>query len=227
MKCPKCGVGIRFQEEEDYTATYPFDDPAKPGLGFELSHGFCPECKGLIILLREGKYKGDREGLGTIATITKEEVIYPKIVLPRFLDPEIPKNYGNDYTEAYAVLPLSPKASAAITRRLLQQILREEYKIHKGSLDKEIETFIHLGDVLSHITEAVDAVTNVGNFAAHPLKDTNTGEIIDVEPGEAEWLLEVIEALFDFTFVQPRKLKDRRNRLNQKLVAMGKPPIKG
>lgn len=227
MKCPNCGVGIRFEEQEDYTATYPFDEAAKAGLGFALVHGFCSECKGLIVLLREGKYKGDQEGFGTIRTITKEEVIHPKVVLPRPLDPEIPTNYGNDYTEAYAVLPLSPKASAAITRRLLQQILREEYKISKGSLDKEIETFIHLSDVPSHITEAVDAVRNVGNFAAHPLKDTNTGEIIDVEPGEAEWLLEVIEALFDFTFVQPRKLKDRRNRLNQKLAAMGKPPIKG
>lgn len=227
MKCPNCGVGIRFEEQEDYTATYPFDEPAKAGLGFALVHGFCPECKGLIVLLREGKHKGDQEGFGTITTITKEEVIHPKVVLPRPLDSEIPKNYGNDYTEAYAVLPLSPKASAAITRRLLQHILREEYKINKGSLDKEIETFIHLSDVPSHITEAVDAVRNVGNFAAHPLKDTNTGEIIDVEPGEAEWLLEVIEALFDFTFVQPRKLKDRRNRLNQKLAAMGKPPIKG
>lgn len=39
---------------------------------------------------------------------------------------------------------------------------------------------------------------NIGNFAAHPLKDTSTGEILPVEAGEAEWNLETLEALFDF-----------------------------
>jgi hypothetical protein len=36
MKCPNCGVGIRFEEQEDYTATYPFDEAAKAGLGWAL-----------------------------------------------------------------------------------------------------------------------------------------------------------------------------------------------
>ena len=77
------------------------------------------------------------------------------------------------------------------------------------------------------MTDAVDAIRNVGNFAAHPLKDTNTGQIVDVEPGEAEWLLEVLEALFDFTFVQPKRLDERKKKLNEKLQALGKPPMKG
>jgi hypothetical protein len=219
---------MRFEEEEDYTASYPHSNTSeKVGSGFALVHGFCPECKGLIVLLREGKYRADQEGFGTLITTAKEEIIYPKAVLPSPLDPGIPKKYRDDYKEACAVLSLSPKASAAITRRLLQHVLREEYKIDRGSLDKEIQAFIQLGNIPSHISEAVDAVRNVGNFAAHPLKDTNTGEIVDVEPGEAEWLLEVMDALFDFTFVQPQKLKDRKDQLNKKLGAMGKPPIKG
>jgi len=140
------------------------------------------------------------------------------------LDNSIPEIYRNDFKAACAELAVSPKASAAISRRLLQHILREEYK--KRSLDKKIEEFIHLGHIPSHISEAVDAVRNLGNFAAHPLKDSSTGEIVDVEPGEAEWLLEVMKALFDFTFVQPQKIQERRNKLNQKLAAMGKPPLK-
>jgi hypothetical protein len=36
----------------------------------------------------------------------------------------------------------------------------------------------------------IDAIRNVGNFAAHPLKSTNTGLILDVEPSEAEWPLD-------------------------------------
>ena len=77
----------------------------------------------------------------------------------------------------------------------------------------------------SYLSEAVDAIRSIGNFAAHPLKNTNTGKIIDVEPGEAEWLLEVLELVFDFYFVQPEKLKARKDALNQKLTSAGKKPI--
>ncbi len=49
---------------------------------------------------------------------------------------------------------------------------------------------------------------------------------MDVEPGEAEWLLEVLEALFDFAFVQPKKLEERKKKLNKKLQDLGKPQMK-
>ena len=51
--------------------------------------------------------------------------------------------------------------------------------------------------------------------------------MIEVEPGEAEWLLETLEGLFDFYFVQPAKLEKKRDALNKKLGAAGKPPLKG
>jgi uncharacterized protein DUF4145 len=78
----------------------------------------------------------------------------------------------------------------------------------------------------SHIAEAIDAVRNIGNFAAHPLKSTSTGEILPVEPEEAEWNLDVLETLFDFYFVQPDILQKKRAALNQKLADAGKPPMK-
>ncbi|MDT7540131.1 MAG: hypothetical protein QOE33_35 [Acidobacteriota bacterium] len=225
MRCPHCGVSIHL-EELGRELIYRYDKPEKAGLGIQLTHGFCPQCDEMIVIIKEGRYVED-VGLGDEVTdISKEEVVYPKTTLPKVLDQSIPEKLRNDYIESYSVQSLSPKASAAISRRLLQHILREEYKIKKGSLDKEIEEFVHLDNIPSHISDAVDALRNVGNFAAHPLKDTNTGEIVDVEIGEAEWLLEVIDALFDFTFVQPQKIKDRRDKLNQKLTAMGKPSLK-
>jgi len=38
-----------------------------------------------------------------------------------------------------------------------------------------------------HLAEDLDAIRNVGNFAAHPMKSTHTGDIVEVEPQEAEW----------------------------------------
>lgn len=55
---------------------------------------------------------------------------------------------------------------------------------------------------------------------------TNTGLILGVEPGEAEWLLDVLEALFDFYFVRPARLTAKRDALNKKLAEAGKPPMK-
>jgi hypothetical protein len=77
----------------------------------------------------------------------------------------------------------------------------------------------------SHITEGLHAVSQIGNIAAHSMKSITTGSIVDVEPGEAEWNLDVLELLFDFYFVQPALAAKRKDELNKKLVAAGKPPI--
>jgi hypothetical protein len=87
-----------------------------------------------------------------------------------------------------------------------------------------------IGDVMktlpTYLADSIDAIRNIGNFAAHPNKSTNTNEIVDVEPGEAEWCLDVLEGLFDFYFVQPAQLQRKRAALDQKLTDAGKPPMK-
>ena len=124
------------------------------------------------------------------------------------------------------MLPDSAKASAALSRRLLQTILRDYGKVKQGDLNSEIDQILKASTLPTHLAEGIDAVRVLGNFAAHPIKSTNTGEIVDVEPGEAEWLLDVLEGLFDFYFVQPALLKRKRDELNTKLRDAGKPPLK-
>jgi hypothetical protein len=82
------------------------------------------------------------------------------------------------------------------------------------------------GKLPSHIAENIDAIRNIGNFSAHPLKSQQTGTVLPVEPHEAEWTLEVLEQLFDFYYVQPAIAKRKRDALNQKLAEVGKPPMK-
>lgn len=185
----------------------------------------CLNCQEPVIYLIRGE-KGGMRSASNISTIASDEMLYPR-TNTRPVAPEVPDEYRQVFLEACAVLPISSKSSAALSRRLLQTVLREEHNISRRSLAQEIDDFIALPNIPSHLKEAVDAIRNVGNFAAHPLKDTNTGEIVAVEPGEADWLLEVLEALFDFTFVQPKRLEARRQGLNDKLSNMGKPPLKG
>jgi hypothetical protein len=154
-----------------------------------------------------------------------EKTIYPVPPAKSVHDPDIPEVYRADFNEAAAVLPVSPKASAAISRRILQTVLRDKFNLPDRDLIDQIKGFVAGPAVPTHLANAVDAVRNVGNIAAHPLKNTSTGTVVDVEPGEAEWLLEVLESLFDFAFVQPKRLENRRNQLNAKLKSIGKPPM--
>lgn len=216
MKCPHCNTGVNVVYEESDT----WEEDGQPGMGYQVAWDHCPNCVELIVLLQRGKYKA-----GHLEPITAEEILFPKF-MARYVEPEVPESYRQDFLEAASIMMISPKASAAVSRRLLQLVLREHFKIQQASLAQEIVSFLKLKDIPAYLAGAVDAVRNVGNFAAHPLKDTNTGAIVEVEAGEAEWLLDVIEALFDFAFVQPKRLSQRKAALNKKLQAIGKPPMK-
>jgi hypothetical protein len=222
MKCPYCYIGVKLDIKEQFA--YADTDYSITNLGKEFIHGICPECKNLVVMLKIGKYRWV-DDKGEVNEVQQELVIYPKTVL-RIIEPRIPEEYRNAFNEANSVLSVSTKASAALSRRLLQQTLRDKYGIEKHDLSKQIDEFINLPNMPIEISGAVDAIRNVGNFAAHPLKYTNTGEIVEIENGEAEWLLDVLEELFDFTFVKPEKAKTKKDELNSKLAALGKPPMK-
>jgi hypothetical protein len=138
----------------------------------------------------------------------------------------VPSALAADFTEASLVLRESPKASAALSRRCLQQLLREYASIRPSNLADEIQQLLDQQTLPSLLASAIDAIRTLGNFAAHPIKSQNTGEIVPVEPEEADWLLDTLESLFDFYFVQPAALNEKRDRLNQKLADANKPPLK-
>lgn len=208
MQCPYCAKEIHAPEGIGRLSVV-HDEKE-----MVIQAGYCPSCEGPIV-----HYYTDEDWETHI-------IIYPKVSSRGPLPSVVPVDYRTDYEEAALVLADSPKASAALSRRALQRFLREEMGIEKRSLAQEIDEFISSGKHPTYILDAVDAVRNIGNFAAHPLKDTHTGEIVEVEPGEAEWLLEVLEALFDYHFVKPQKLEAQREALNEKLKSLGKPPIK-
>ena len=77
----------------------------------------------------------------------------------------------------------------------------------------------------ARLSDDLDSVRHVGNFAAHPIKDKETEAVADVEEGEAEWLLELLQDLLDAFFVAPAERKLRRAALNKKLESAGKEPL--
>lgn len=226
MLCPYCSKHIHFEISDTMAFEFECEDNDDETYGIGFAAGICPSCNQIIVLYQEGEYCITSSNRSFIEDVTVKKIIYPLIDARDQLPPEVLEEFREDFNEASLVLNLSPKASAALSRRCLQRFFHNKLGIVKGSLVTEIEEFIQTQKAPSYVLEVVDAVRNIGNFAAHPIKDKNTGEIVDVEPGEAEWLLEVLEALFDFYFVQPAKLEERKNKLNQKLASFGKPLMK-
>lgn len=111
-------------------------------------------------------------------------------------------------------------------RRTLQAILKDQANATGKNLYQEIQSVLDSKQLPSHVSEVLHAVREVGNFAAHPIKSTSTGEVVDVEPGEADWNLDVLESLFDFYFVQPALTAKRKADFNKKLTDSNKQPLK-
>lgn len=224
MKCPHCRVAFR-----DYWDELSLGDDGPSKQKAVLRKTACPSCLRLILILRRQEYF-EREAparMGKIRhSVDVDRMVWPKVPARDPLPPEVLSPYAADYQEACLVVTDSPKASAALSRRCLQRLLREVARVKPGDLDKEIQQVLDAKTLPTHLAEAIDAVRTLGNFAAHPIKSQHTGEIVDVEPGEAEWLLDTLEGLFDFYFVQPAILQRKRDALNKKLTEAGKPPLK-
>ncbi len=208
MKCPHCSVTIHENKQKKFIAQ---DDY----LNWYVKYQVCPDCKKLIIYLEYDDkhiYKN------------QEILVYPKTIAREPLSSDVPDEFNNDYNEACLVLFDSPKASAALSRRCLQKLLREKGKVKPQNLSREIEEVMPF--LPTDLSEQIDAIRNIGNFAAHPIKSTNSGEIVEVEDGEAEWLLDILESLFDFYFVRPAIIQRKKEALNSKLIETGKSPMK-
>lgn len=121
----------------------------------------------------------------------------------------IPLQIRNDYNEACLIRDKSPKASATLSRRCLQGIIRDFWGIKKDRLIDEIKALENKVD--ANTWTAIDSVRHIGNIGAHMEKDVNI--IIDVEPEEAGLLIELIETLFTEWYVQRHEREQRMNKI--------------
>lgn len=132
----------------------------------------------------------------------------------------IPKPLRDDYYEACLIRDKSPKASATLSRRCLQGMVRDFCGISKSTLDgelkalrKQVDDGISPREVSTESVDAIDKVRAIGNIGAHMQKDINV--IIEVEEDEAQLLIDLIEMLFAEWYVARHKRQERLQRLTE------------
>jgi hypothetical protein len=162
-----------------------------------------PKCRRFALYLDE--YKINRvSGNRTQGALVQHRNLIPPSrakVLPSY----IPRVIVDDYTEACLIVELSPKASATLSRRCLQGMIRDFFGVTKNRLVDEIEV---IKDKVDPTTwDAIDAIRSIGNIGAHMEKDINV--IVDVDPGEAEELIKLIELLIEDWYVNRYKRQEQ------------------
>ncbi len=191
--CPYCNRPTTVQSSD---VKY-FDDSLKIENkdGFRLLLGrfiVCPneECKrlSLTLSLHEAFYQGYDFKYKEVPL--KNWQLIPDSKAKPFPS-YVPKAILDDYNEACLIIDLSPKAAATLARRCLQGMIRNYWTVSGSNLYEEIDLIKEKVDPVTW--KAVDGVRSLGNIGAHMQKDIN--QIIRVDPGEAEKLIELIELL--------------------------------
>ena len=209
-KCPYCGyaqvVTERTFDQTDVSISNELSKHGKIGgriVSIVCSNGDCKEIT-LKFSLHGAAYRQDLR-------LYLTEKVYPSWSLlpessakpqPDYISKPIIENYN----QACRIRDLSANASAAMSRRCLQGMIRDFCKISKPTLAKELDTLRVQVDEgkgphgVDHDTmDAIDHVRHIGNIGAHMEKDINL--ILDVEPDEAQALIDLIELLFEEWYV--------------------------
>jgi hypothetical protein len=205
--CPFCNQNATLTTTNISSYSHHFNHKNKHGdLTVRTVVIVCPNSDCQEFTLRASLHETTTAPTGHLAagTLKNEWQLIPASAAKVFPD-YIPQPILNDYYEACLIRDLSPKASATLSRRCLQGIIRDYWKVSKARLIDEIEAIKDKVDPLTW--QAIDAIRHVGNIGAHMEKDINL--IIDVEPQEAGLLIGLIEMLIKDWYVARHERQER------------------
>ncbi len=192
-QCPFCGHNSTLNNNNMTASSFNFNDNNKfdDQLRFSVNAIVCPnqQCREVVLNARFGRAVMV-SGYYQIGELFDSWALRPSslaLVFPDF----VPEPIRQDYEEACKIKSLSPKASATLSRRCLQGIIRDYWGIKKTTLFEEINDLKARIDL--DTWSAIDAVRKIGNIGAHMEKDINV--VLDVEPEEAQLLIGLIEML--------------------------------
>lgn len=213
--CPVCNRDTTITNSNNSSSSDSLTIPNKRGSKILHIHWIvCPnaKCKEFTLTVSLHDYIYDRNRgeytIGKRLNIWRLVPFSDAKVFPDY----VPEAIRNDYKEACSIKDLSPKAAATLSRRCLQGMIRDFWKIKKRNLKLEIDALKKKVDKTTW--RAIDSVRNVGNIGAHMEKDINL--IVDVEPNEAELLIKLIETLIKNWYIN----KHDEEEMMQSVIAL-------
>jgi Domain of unknown function (DUF4145) len=219
LQAPKEEISVAYPAFRSESAIFP------RWLTVRLRWMQCPneECREILVVVNRavglmGEAPDD-------ASLGDTWLALPKKLPPRGIDPLVCDPFRRDYLEASAILPDSPRMSAVLSRRILEELLAKYANLSGYKLSKQTEKFVNDASQPSRLRENVEYLREIADFGAHTQKD-ETGTLVEVTREEAEWTLEVIDGFFEHFIIGPEQDKIRRAKFDEKIEKAGRKPIK-
>jgi hypothetical protein len=197
MECPHC--------HSEYTAA-----PHTFALGedqdgtWQISNVRCDVCDRLIV--KVCKKDGD------------SYPAWPQSSTRPRLSADVPSEYADDYHVASQVYAYSEESAAALGRRTLQRLLASKANAGEGGLVDQIRRVVLGPEMPAYLKQGLQTYTRLAQLDSQPGKSLHPEALTKVEPGEAEWLLDVLQSLLDLYFVQPARLQRKQTGLEEKIA---------
>ncbi len=218
--CPYCNRPTTITDPNRFSSWTKIDITKSDSgeVGFFIESITCPnkECQKLCL---RAELCHTYKAYGSYGDWMKSHTIQKWQLLPeseaKVLPGYVPTPIQQDYYEACCIRDLSPKASATLSRRCLQGMIRDFWSVNKPNLKLEIDELKEKVD--PDTWQSIDAVRSVGNIGAHMEKDINI--IVDVEPNEAQLLIGLIEQLIADWYVTRENRRERTEELKKMVSA--------
>lgn len=224
-RCPFCSANSMISKDNLTRSVSLVNNASKHGhRAVAITSVSCAnqDCRELSLYVDFGPYTSLRSASGFVSyKIEDWEVELSKSLLPDGVTVSVPSNVPEEiaitYKEAARIAEVSGRASAAMSRRCLQGMVRHFFDIPSNKRG-------NLGAELSFVKDRIDpdmwdnlqAVRGVGDIGAH--MDNNVDQIIDISPEEARILLALIESLFK-EWYEVREKRERSSSALKELLA--------
>jgi hypothetical protein len=197
-RCPFCERYATMNESNYTSSLFAFNNENKYGIQVVSSHAATcpnPSCReySFDVTIYDAKKGTSQPDYAAVRHVWR--LVPPSAM--RTMPDYVPVPIVEDYKEACLIAALSPKASATLSRRALQGMIRDYWGIANSRLFDEIAAIKDKVD--GDTWKAIDAVRQIGNIGAHMEKDVKV--IVDVDPDEAKLLIGLIETLVDDWYV--------------------------
>jgi Domain of unknown function (DUF4145) len=149
---------------------------------------------------------------------------------PRFgeverpIDPLVPEPFKGDYAEAAALLDISPRMSAVLSRSILADLLAEYAELKDFKLSDRIDRFRENTAHPADLRKNIHHFREIADFGAHTQKN-DQDIVIEVSHNDAEWMLGFLDRMFTYFIVTPETDRMMREVWDKKLEEAGRKPI--
>lgn len=211
MKCPFCS----YLTADDWQTAGMISGSGKDFSSLSIDSMRCANeaCQQTVIRMREVQY---RVVNGQPTNFPTEWIARPRGGM-RPVDPRVPEPFRTDYLEAAAILGLSPRMSAALSRQVLSDLLAQYAHVDDEGLTEKIEHFTADPAHPMRLRENLRQLPSVGDDAS----PRDEAHIPEVGEAEAIWMLDLLDRLFDYLIVDPARDEQMRASVNELIDQAG------